>query len=108
MAYFEVGGFLYIEDAVDGYLSLVKNIDQTAGEAFNIGSGEIVTIEEIVNTILSKIDKNIKIDYQEKDFPEISSQYLSSNKIKNITGWLPLTSLSDGLDNSIAMYKGIL
>jgi len=100
--------FLYIEDAVDGYLSLVKNIDQTAGEAFNIGSGEIVTIEEIVNTILSKIDKNIKIDYQEKDFPEISSQYLSSNKIKNITGWLPLTSLSDGLDNSIAMYKGIL
>ena len=38
--------FLYIDDAVDAYLSLVNNIDKTNGEAYNIGSGEIFTIEE--------------------------------------------------------------
>ncbi len=100
--------FLYVEDAVDGYISLIKNIDKTKGEAFNIGSKEIVTIEGIVNKILSKVDKNITIDYQEKDFPEISSQYLSSDKIENYTGWRALTSLSDGLDESIKMYRSIL
>ena len=100
--------FLYVEDAVDGYLSLIKNIDKTKGEAFNIGSKEIVTIEDIVNKILSKINKDISINYQEKDFPEISSQYLSSDKIENYTGWRALTSLSDGLDKSIEMYKSIL
>ena len=100
--------FLYVEDAVDGYLSLIKNIEETKGEAFNIGSGEIVTIEEIVNTILSKVDKNITIDYQEKDFPEITSQYLASTKIMEYTGWKSKTSLSDGIDKSIEMYKSIL
>ena len=100
--------FLYVEDAVDGYLSLIKNIDKTKGEAFNIGSKEIVTIEDIVNKLLSKINKDISINYQEKDFPEISSQYLSSDKIENYTGWRALTSLSDGLDKSIEMYKSIL
>jgi len=100
--------FLYVEDAVDGYLSLIENIEKTKGEAFNIGSGEIVTIEDIVNMILSKIDKNISINYQEKDFPEISTQYLDSNKIKDYTSWTPHTMLSDGLDKSIESYKNIL
>ena len=100
--------FLYVEDAVDGYLSLIKNIEKTKGEAFNIGSGEIVTIEEIVNTILSKVDKNITIDYQEKDFPEISHQYLDSNKIKSYTGWIPKTKLDAGIEYCIEGYKNIL
>ena len=100
--------FLYIEDAVDGYLSLIENINATKGEAFNIGSGEIVTIGEIVNTILSKIDKNISIDYQEKDFPEISTQYLNSDKIKDYTGWTPKTKLNEGIEDCIEGYKNIL
>ena len=100
--------FLYIEDAVDGYLSLVENIEKTKGEAFNIGSGEIVTIEDIVNMILSKIDKNISINYEEKDFPEISTQYLNSNKIKQYTGWIPKTKIDKGIEYCIQGYKNIL
>lgn len=100
--------FLYIEDAVDGYLSLIDNIDKTKGQAFNIGSGEMVTIEDIVNMILSKINKKLTINYQEKDFPEINHQYLDSTKIKKATGWLPNTKILDGLDMSIAQYETIL
>lgn len=97
--------FLYIEDAVSGYISLIKNIDKTAGQAYNVGSGEIVTIEKLVSMILSKIDKNLSINYQAKDFPEISSQYLDSSKIYESIGWESETSLSDGLDKSIKGYK---
>tara|TARA_R100001443_G_C3349514_1_gene176495 strand:- start:238 stop:1182 length:945 start_codon:yes stop_codon:yes gene_type:complete len=100
--------FLYIEDAVDGYLSLVKNIDKTAGEAFNIGSGEIISIGDLVVMILSKINNKLLINYKEKDFPEINHQYLDSSKIKDTTNWKPNTTLSDGLDKSIIQYKTIL
>ena len=100
--------FLYVEDAVDAYISLVENISKTKGEAFNIGSGEIITIEDVVNKILSKINPNILINYKEKDFPEISNQYLCSDKISEYTGWKPKTSLSDGLDKSINIYKNII
>jgi len=102
--------FLYIDDAVDAYLSLVKNIDKTKGEAYNIGSGEIFTIEELLNKLLDKMDSNLEIEYIEKDFPEISHQYLDSTKIKKHTGWEPETSLSTGLTKSIEYesYKEIL
>ena len=100
--------FLYVEDAVDGYMSIVNNIEKTKGAAFNIGSGEVISIENLVNMILGKIDKNLKITYESKSFPEITNQYLDSSKIKNLTGWVHSTNLSDGLDASIKMYEPIL
>jgi len=100
--------FLYIDDAVDAYVSLVENIDKTKGEAYNIGSGEIFTIEELLNTLLDTMDSDLEIEYVDKDFPEISHQYLDSSKIKKHTGWIPKTSLFVGLVNSIKSYKEIL
>ena len=44
--------FLYIDDAVDAYVSLVKNIDKTKGNAYNVGSGEMVTIGELLECLL--------------------------------------------------------
>ena len=100
--------FLYIDDAVNAYLSLVENIDKTKGEAYNIGSGEIFTIEELLNALLDTMDSNLEIEYVEKDFPEISHQYLDSSKIKEHTGWKPETSLFVGLTKSIESYEEIL
>ena len=100
--------FLYIDDAVNAYLSLVNNIDKTKGEAYNIGSGEIFTIEELLNTLLDTMDSDLEIEYVEKDFPEISHQYLDSSKIKEHTGWKPETSLFVGLTKSIESYEEIL
>jgi CDP-glucose 4,6-dehydratase len=100
--------FLYIDDAVDAYLSLVENIDKTKGEAYNIGSGEVFSIEELLTMILEKMESNLGIEYIQKDFPEISHQYLDSSKIKKDTGWNPSTSLWVGLEKSIEGYKEIL
>ena len=97
--------FLYVEDAVDAYLSLINNIDEVKGEAFNIGSGEVTTIGDIVNMILDKVDKNLSINYQEKDFPEITAQYLSCDKINSYTGWKSSTSLEKGIEESIKVYR---
>ena len=100
--------FLYIDDAVDAYLSLVNNIDKTKGEAYNVGSGEIFTIEELLNGLLDTMKSDLDIEYVEKDFPEISHQYLDSSKIKRHTEWTPETSLLVGLVTSIESYKEIL
>ena len=100
--------FLYVEDAVDAYVSLVKNIEKTKGEAYNIGSGEILSIEQLLNTLLKTMDSNLKINYVEKDFPEISHQYLDSSKIENHIGWAAKTDLVDGLQKSIKSYGDIL
>ena len=100
--------FLYIDDAVDAYISLVKNIDKTKGNAYNVGSGEKVTIGELLELLLVKMDSELTIDYVEKDIPEITHQYLDSYKIKNDTGWEASTYLSDGLEESVEAYKELL
>ena len=99
--------FLYIDDAVDAYLSLVENIDKTKGEAYNIGSGEVYSIDELLKKLLRTMDSNLDIEYVEKDFPEISHQYLDSDKIERDTGWKPKTTLGVGLRKSVEFYKGL-
>ena len=100
--------FLYIDDAVDAYLSLVENINKTKGEAFNIGSNEVITIGELLNLLLDKMNSELKINYITKDFPEISHQYLDSSKMMKITDWKPKTNLKNVLIKSISGYKEIL
>ena len=100
--------FLYVEDAVDAYVSLVKNIDKTKGNAYNIGSGEKVTIGELLELLIHKMGSDLTIDYVEKDIPEITHQYLDSNKIKNDIGWEAQICLSVGLEETIKMYEELL
>tara|TARA_Y100000593_G_C4286892_1_gene325981 strand:- start:355 stop:1302 length:948 start_codon:yes stop_codon:yes gene_type:complete len=100
--------FLYVEDAVDAYVSLVKNIDKTKGNAYNIGSGEKITIGELLESLLEKMDSQMTIDYVEKDMPEITHQYLDSSKIHNDTGWEAQTPLTFGLEKTIKMYRELL
>ena len=99
--------FLYVEDAADAYLSIAKNINITKGNAYNIGSGEKITIGELVVKILDKISTNVEIEYRERTFPEISNQYLDSSKIKNDIGWEAKVKLDEGLRRTIDIYKNI-
>jgi nucleoside-diphosphate-sugar epimerase len=58
--------------------------------------------------MLDEMDSNLEINFVEKDFPEISHQYLNSSKMKKVTGWKAKTSLKNGLKKSINFYKEIL
>lgn len=100
--------FLHVEDAADAYLSLVDNIDVTKGNAYNIGSGQKVTVLELVEKIVQNIDDSIEIKYEHKSFPEISHQYLDSSKIKKHTGWSAKINIDEGLKKTIKDYKKIL
>jgi len=99
--------FLHVNDAVDAYLSLVENINKTKGEAYNIGSGEKITIKELLQQLLILMGSDLKIEYVYKDFPEISHQYLDSNKIHRHTGWECKMNLREGLEEAINSYKEI-
>ena len=99
--------FLYVEDAANAYLSIIKNIDITKGNAYNLGSGEKITIGGLVNKILSNIPTSVKIEYRERIFPEIDNQYLDSSKIKEDIGWEAKVSLDEGIRRTIETYKQI-
>ncbi len=97
--------FLYIDDAVEAYLLLVKNIETTKGQAYNIGSGERITVEQLMDLILLQTKSDLTIRYEHKDFPEITHQYLDSEKIKKDTRWESRVTVEQGLKKTIEFYK---
>ena len=97
--------FIHVEDAADVYLALAKNIKITAGNAYNVGSGEKITIGDLVKKILNLIAEDIDIEYRHRDFPEINNQYLDSSKIRTDIGWKAKIKLEEGLEKTIIAYR---
>jgi len=52
--------YVYVGDVVSGYLSLSENMKKTCGEAFNLSSGEELTVLDVVKQVSSVLGKNVK------------------------------------------------
>ncbi len=98
--------YLYVEDAVRGYIMIAENIPALKGEAFNIGCGRQVAVEEVMKMIARTMGKpRLRPLRARKKMPEIPSQYLSSEKIKKMVGWKPKVSLNDGIARTVKWYS---
>lgn len=103
-----VRDFIFTEDIVSGYLLLAEQIDLAKGEAFNFGSGEPVSMLELVNTIVRQMGRQADLQpdilLKTKIENEIDAQYLASAKVEARFGWKPKTTLSEGLQKTIDWY----
>ncbi len=107
-SYHYIREYNYVEDTVSALELLLKNIDITKYQAYNISSGLTFTTKEIVDIFLlmSKCsDKKIEFKEKESIFKEIPSQYLDSSKIMKDIRWKPKYSLDKGLKETIEKYK---
>lgn len=109
-----VRDFLFIEDAIEALLLLgeKKNTDKKSNRIFNFGSGNPISIADLVKKIIkiSKL-KNIKLEFEsvpEERETEIVKQYVSINKAKKVLGWSPKTSLDEGITKTLEWYRGVL
>jgi CDP-glucose 4,6-dehydratase len=104
--------YLFIEDAVKGYLRLAEFLDGWktvySGEAFNLSTETPITTFELVNTILSIMDSDLEPVVLNRATNEIKEQWLSADKAHRLLNWYPLYHLDDGLRTTINWYKEIL
>lgn len=100
--------FIHVDDVVDGYLTLSRNIDEVGGEVFNFGSDAPVQIRELVDHIIRESGKHGEIEpdvlLSTKIEREIDAQYLSGAKIAQRLGWKPAIGLKEGIANTIGWY----
>lgn len=102
--------YLYIDDAINGYLILGEKMKELIGKnsniIYNFGTGKHYTTKELVNIIISlmrsKINPIIKKGVREH---EIVGQYVSIKKAKNNLNWSPKYSLEKGLQETISWYE---
>jgi CDP-glucose 4,6-dehydratase len=103
--------YLFIEDAVDGYLTLAKQLHkpEICGQAFNFGMDRPITVLEIVNTILGLSEfPDLEPQILNQVQNEVLDKYLSSQKAHSILGWQPGHTLEEGLAKSMNWYREYL
>ena len=101
--------FVYTDDVARGYLLLAEKIGDTAGEAFNFGSGEPVQVLDLVKRIIRLAGKEKELApevlLQTKIEHEIDAQYLSADKAMTRLNWQPEVKLDEGLRRTIEWYR---
>ncbi|KUK36968.1 MAG: NAD-dependent epimerase/dehydratase [Thermacetogenium phaeum] len=100
--------FNFVEDTVDGFITAGLS-PHTVGEVINIGSGREISIGELA-ALLGKL---IGVEVRIQDDParyrpeasEVERLCCNNNKARELTGWQPKYSLTDGLKITIEWFK---
>jgi len=102
--------FIFIDDLLDAWETVITNPDKCAGEIFCIGPDNAIKIKDYVKVIANKIGWNGTVNWDTKP-PRPGEIYLlnsTNHKITSRLGWFPKVELSDGLDRTIAIWKNIV
>jgi UDP-glucuronate decarboxylase len=102
--------FCYVSDFTVGLL-LLLTAERAAGEVYNLGNDEEVTIREAAETLDALPGVGVGVTFATSD----DSEYLTDNpnrrcpdltKTRSAIDWSPSISLREGLRRTLASYRG--
>jgi CDP-glucose 4,6-dehydratase len=104
--------YIYVEDAADAYLAVAGSLDrpELRGRAWNAGSGEPLSVLEVVTRLIAISGRDLEPDIQGTGVPhgEIDRQYLDPTAIREELGWSPKWDLDRGLRAAWDWYERTL
>jgi CDP-glucose 4,6-dehydratase len=103
-----VRDYFYVEDGAAAYMLLAERLLEDraiAGNAYNFSNEIQVTVTELVNLILEKMESALEPDIRNEASNEIRHQYLSAQRARKQLDWRPLFTLQEGLARTIAWYR---
>jgi UDP-glucose 4-epimerase len=100
--------FTYVSDAVNAFLA-VGVTEEAYGRALNVGGIEPVSLLEVARLCQEIADAGGTVETvpfpPEREKIDIGSIYVDHARLKEATGWDPVVSLREGLEETIAFYK---
>lgn len=106
-----VRDYFYIEDAATAYMMLGERLsgDSTLrGQAFNFSYEQKVSVLDIVNLILRKMNSKLLPEVLNQASNEIRNQFLSAERARTQLQWNPQFTLESGLDRTLGWYRNYL
>lgn len=107
--------FTYIDDIVEGIVNLipispVANSGKPAHEVFNIGNNRPIKLMEFIEVLEQAFSKSLnkQVEFDKIFEPmkpgDVPATYASTEKLYNITGFKPTTSVEEGLQQFTNWY----
>jgi UDP-glucose 4-epimerase len=90
-----VRDYLYIDDLVDGICRAA--FTDSPERVFNVGSGEGVSLNELVAVIRAVTGKEVPVNYSLSRSFDVPAIYLDITRAQTQLGWKPVTPLREGI-----------
>ncbi len=100
--------WIFVQDVVEGVIAAAQ-APGIEGKTIEIGSGNLVSIREIVEHLIQLIDPNIHPVFgalPERPMEQVRVANVAESKL--LTGWNPRTSLEEGLKQTALWYERLL
>lgn len=100
--------FNFVKDTAAGFLSIYQS-DNTIGEEINIATQTEISIENLAQEMIRQINPKARIVSDEQRIrpkdSEVNRLLGSNEKIRNLTGWAPKYTFSQGIEETIEFIK---
>jgi UDP-glucose 4-epimerase len=96
--------FTYVDNVVEANL-LAARVKQTKGEVVNIACGEVVTVNEIIDTINRLLGKKIQPIYEPARPGDVKHSLADITVAKKLLGFKPVVLFKEGLAKAIEWYR---
>jgi len=95
--------FLYVEDAADGIIAAAENYN--GSEPVNIGSGQEISIKDLVEMVVRLTDFNGQLVWQTDKPNGQPRRGLDVSRAKEYFGWSAQVSFEEGMRRTIEWFK---
>lgn len=95
----------YVADCAQGVLLALQQPERSIGETFNLGGGEVVTLNEVISLLTELTGKEPRINRAEARTGDQRSTAADVSKMRRLLGYAPSTSVRDGLLAQIAWQR---
>ena len=103
-----VRDYFYVEDGAAAYMLLAEQLaakPELKGEAFNFSNEIQLTVNQIVEKIITIMGSDLRPEICNEARNEILHQFLSAEKARTQLDWSPLFTLDEGLARTIEWYR---
>jgi dTDP-glucose 4,6-dehydratase len=99
--------WLFVDDDAEAIEALIAaDVDDIAGEVFNIATGVDISVSEIADAVLEALGKPEELKLHVDDRPgQVDRHIGSTEKAERVLGWTARTSFEEGLERTVAWYR---
>lgn len=99
--------FTFVTDTAEGFIKVAES--ESVGMEINLGTGKEISIEDLTKKIISLVGRDIVVEHDKERLrpahSEVERLCADNTKAREVLGWLPEVSLTEGLEKTISFIK---
>lgn len=98
--------FTYIDDIVNGIISVVNTDFYGKSEVLNIGHGSSIKLLDFINIVERELNKEANKVFCGMQKGDVYTTYADTTKLESFSGYKPSVDLVEGIHKFVEWYKG--